>query len=147
MDTQQNTQVKPMNNIQDRDELTSVIFKIGPPFLLSVMARIASEYKKGKKVSILFNIVVICLAACGSILGYWVTKWLGWTEYKMTLTIFFFGLFSDKLFEFLLSKTFINAVLDIVESWMKDSIRSLYYKINKPTSGDEESSDQSSEPV
>lgn len=120
-----------MNNLPEKTEMTGVLTKILPPLLLSVMAKIASEYKKGKRISFLSNIVIVCLAACGAILGYWITQWLGWKEYKMTLTIFFFGLFSDKLFEFLFSKTFLNAMFNFAEDWLKDSIRTLYNRVNK----------------
>lgn len=120
-----------MDNIPNKNELTGLVAKIVPPLILSVMAKIASEYKKGKRISFLSNVIIVCLAACGAILGYWVTQWLQWKEYKMTLTIFFFGLFADKLFEFLFSKTFVNGMLNIAEDWMKDSIRALYNRINK----------------
>lgn len=120
-----------MNNVPDKDQFTAIFFKIAPPLALSVMAKLASEYKKGKRISFLSNIVIVCLAGCGAILGYWVTRWLGWTEYKMTLTIFFFGLFSDKLFEFLFSKTFINGMFNLVEDWIRNTLTTILNKMNK----------------
>ena len=120
-----------MNNVPDRDQLTETLVKILPPLLLSVMAKIASEYKKGKRISFLSNVVIVCLAGCGAILGYWVTRWLGCTEYKMTLTIFFFGLFSDKLFEFLFSKTFINGMFNVLEDSLRQTLTNVLNKMNK----------------
>jgi MFS family permease len=120
-----------MDNIPNRTELTGIVVKIFPPLILSIMAKIASEYKKGKRISLLANIVIVCLAGCGAIVGYWVTKLLGWTEYKMTLTIFFFGLFSDKLFEFLFSKTFINGLFNFAEDWMRENLRMILDKLTK----------------
>ena len=110
------------NNIPNKTDLTTIAVKILPPLILSVMAKIASEYKKGKRVSWLSNVVIVLLAACGSILGYWVTQYLHWKEYKMTLTIFFFGLFADKLFEFLFSKTVANAFFNYLEDMIKENL-------------------------
>lgn len=115
--------MKPMENIPEKNELTSLIIKLLPPFILSVMAKIASDYNRGKRVSFLSSTVTVCLAACGAILGYWITRYLEWTEYKMTLTIFFFGLFSDKLFEILFSKKFFNTMFNIAEDWLKENLK------------------------
>ena len=119
-----------MDNVPNKNEITSLVLKILPPFLLSVMAKIASSYKKGKRISFLSNIVVVCLAACGSIVGYWITQYLHWEEYKMTLTIFFFGLFSDKLFEFLFSKTLVNSLLNHFEDIIKEQMELLLRRLN-----------------
>lgn len=119
-----------MESVPQKNELIALLSKLLPPVMLSIMAKIASEYKKGKKISLLSNIIIICLAGCGSIVGYWVTKIVGWTEYKMTLTIFFFGLFSDKLFEFLFSRTVANIFFNFVEDWIKENIKFIWKNLN-----------------
>ncbi len=112
-----------MDNIPNKSEFTALMFKLVPPFILSVMAKIASDYNKGKRISILSSLATVCLAACGAILGYWVTQYFGLKEEKMALTIFFFGLFADKLFEILFSQKFFNAMFNIAEDWLKENLK------------------------
>lgn len=118
-----------MEPLPNKNDLMAVLMKILPPLALSVMAKIASEYKKGKRISFLSNIIIVCLAACGAIAGYWLTKYLGWIEYKMTLTIFFCGLFSDKFFEFIFSKTFINSLFNYLEDAVKENLLMIVKKL------------------
>lgn len=109
--------------MDNRHDFTALLWKIVPPIILATMAKIASEYKKNKRMSFLSMLVVTSLAACGSVVGYWICQYLHWTEYKMTLTIFFCGLFSDKLFEFLFSKTFLNSMFNFVQDWVVEQFR------------------------
>lgn len=120
-----------MDNIPEKSDVIATICKIAPPFIVSVMAKVAADYKRGKRISFLSTLVITTLAACGAILGYWFTRWMGWTEYKMTMTIFFCGLFADKFFEFLFSKYFITSLLNIVQDSIVDSLSNIIDKIKR----------------
>lgn len=120
-----------MDNIPEKSDVIATICKIAPPFIVSVMAKVAADYKRGKRISFLSTLVITTLAACGSILGYWFTRWVGWTEYKMTMTIFFCGLFSDKFFEFLFSKYFINQFFNIIQDAIVVSLSNIIEKIKR----------------
>jgi MFS family permease len=120
-----------MDNIPNKNEIVSTLYKVVPPLILSIMAKIASDYKRGKRVSVLSSLITTILAACGSVLGYWLTQYLGWKEYKMVMTIFFFGLFSEKLFEFLFSKYFINALLNIAQDALVESMSNIVKRFKK----------------
>ncbi len=120
-----------MDQMPTKSDITSLLLKILPPFILSVMAKIASDYKRGKNIGWISSIVVVCLAGCGAILGYWVTVYLGWREIRMTLTIFAFGLFADKLFEYLFSKTFINDMFNYMEEVFKENLHMIFKRIKK----------------
>jgi len=119
------------SNIPEKSIISDIIMKIAPPLILSIMTKTASDYKRGIRMSLLTHIAVIVLAGCGAIIGYWVTKWLNWTEYKMTLTIFFFGIFADKGFEYIFSKTFINGMFNAIQDLLVQNIKMLLDKIKK----------------
>lgn len=120
-----------MDNVEipGKNDLFVFLMKVFPPFALVVMSKLASDYNKGKRNSLLATAVITALAAVGAIIGYWVTEWVGWKEYKQALTIFFFGLFSDKLLEFLFSKYFINVLLNVVQDSIVSGLRSLADRI------------------
>ncbi len=120
-----------MENSQPGHDFTALLWKIIPPIILATMAKIASQYSRGKRISFLSMLVITILAACGSILGYWISQYLHWTEYKMTLTIFFFGLFSDKLFEFLFSKTFLNNMFNLIQDWLVNGAKLFIGSFNR----------------
>jgi len=122
------------NNLTPKQEVTAFLSKLLPvlaPFLLAATTKLATTYKNGKKISFLSTLVVILLAGCGAILGYWVTRYLEWTEYKMTLTIYFFGIFSDKLFEYLFSKTFLNSMFNVLQDMIVDNLNILVASMRK----------------
>ncbi len=120
-----------MDNIPDKGFWTSLILKLGPPILLSAMVKVASEYKKTRRLALLSSLVIILLAGCGAIVGYWITQYLGWTEYKMTLTIFSCGIFADKIFEVIFSKTFINGMFNYLEDALKENLTIIIKRLGK----------------
>lgn len=116
-----------MDQMPTKNEATSLLLKILPPLILSIMTKIASDIRRGRRVSFLSTAVIVTLAACGAILGYWITIYLGWKEIKMTLTIFFFGIFADKFFEYIFSKTFLNAMFNYLQDMITENMR-LFFK-------------------
>lgn len=110
---------------QPSSEIMRFLYRVAPPLILSIMVKVASDYKKGKRISWMSSIVIVLLAGCGAIVGYWVTQYLKWTEYKMTLTIFAFGIFADKMFEILFSKTFLNGMFNYLEDMIKENLSSI----------------------
>lgn len=119
------------NNIPEKSIITDLIMKIAPPLILSIMTKTASDYKRGIRMSLFTHIAVIVLAGCGAIIGYWVTRWLNWTEYKMTLTIFFFGIFADKGFEYIFSKTFLNNMFNSLQDIFIQNMTMIINKLKK----------------
>jgi len=118
-----------MENIPGKNDFLIFLMKVFPPFALVVMSKLASDYREGKRNSFLSTTVITALAAVGAIIGYWITEWVHWREYKQALTIFFFGLFADKLIEFLFSKYFIKVMLNVIQDSMVSAMKSLISRI------------------
>ena len=39
-----------MDNIPEKSDVIATICKIAPPFIVSVMAKVAADYKRGKRI-------------------------------------------------------------------------------------------------
>ena len=104
-----------MTSFPTLDDLWTILLKILPPFFISIIAKVAADYKKGKRRSFMSHLAITVLAGCGAIGGYWISQWLGYTEYKMTLVICAGTLFADKFFEFLFSRYFVDAIFNVIQ--------------------------------
>ena len=106
-----------------------VLIKIFPPLIISIMSKLASEYKTKGKIGWFASFIIVALSACGAIIGYWVSELWGFAGVKMALTIYFCGAFADKAFEILFSKEFAKAIFDIIEGWLLGILESIMSKI------------------
>ena len=118
-----------MNKIPNQNDITEFLIKIFPPLIISIMSKLASEYKIKGRIGWIASVVIVVLSACGAIIGYWIAGLCGFTSVKMALTIYFCGAFADKAFEILFSKEFAKAIFDIIEGWLLGILESIMSKI------------------
>lgn len=120
-----------MDGHSHKYEIWATLGRVLPPLIASVVTKLAAQVKKDKTISWTGTILTTAIGGCGAILGYWISQYLGWTEYKMTLTIFFSGLIADNAFDVILSKTFLSKILLIFEKWVKNNISFLFNMTDK----------------
>ena len=118
-----------MDRIPTQNDLTEILIKIFPPLIISIMSKLASEYKSKGRLGWVASFVIVVLSGCGAFIGYWISGLCGFTSYKMVLAIYFCSAFADKAFEILFSKEFAKAVFDIVEDWFVGLLESIVTKI------------------
>lgn len=99
------------------DTIKSII-NISIPLLVSVMSKLASEFRKGRRISFLSFCVIFAFAFCGGIIGQLLSEYLQFEKPKSTLLICSCCLMADKFFEYIFSKTFADAIFTSLQDWL-----------------------------
>jgi hypothetical protein len=113
-----------MDNISKQD-IIEFLYKILGPVAITVMSKLAQEYKRSKIVTWVSGAVITAFDFGGCMVGIWISTLSGFTGAKMALTSFTFGMLADKLFEMLFSKTILNRLCAVLQDAIVAGMKSI----------------------
>lgn len=128
---------------QDKQDILAIItktaFKILPPFIVGVMAKIANDFKDGRKLSIFGWMAIVLLSLSGTFFTNWVCEYYNMSKNKTVIINAFGTLFSEQLFKLL----FGNALI-IIQEWIKSNLKFTIKTMDDNSSGHSGAGDSSS---
>ena len=98
--------------------LTKVAFKIVPPFIVGLMAKVANDKLEGRKLSFLGWVAIAFLTLSGTFLSNWICEYYNLEKNPTLIINAFATMFSEQIFKILFHNFF-----SIVRDWAKENLK------------------------
>ncbi len=94
------------------------IMKILPPFLVGLMAKVASDIRDGRKLSVIGWMAIVALSLSGTFFSNWICEEYHISNHATVVANAFATLFSEQLFKILVGNSIV-----IIQSWVKSNLK------------------------